>query len=239
MREILVINPTRKAASSGRKGQNAMPKRRRKRRAAAPKRRRRTYRRRNPSSPKRSYARRAASRLTSGLSIKTALKDQVPIQIGMLASQWAAKRWGTDASELDPATWTWASYAKGAGGAFLAGMAANMVKPGMGQKVFTGGLSHIVHTIVRNEIIEKSEWGVQQFGAGEEGEGIYVDEDGTPYSTSGGEYLPLDEQHRMLPSGSVMGDSVVAAGPLGYGQLEPVGPLGENDFSRYARSYGR
>jgi len=236
MREILVINPMR-AARRGRKG-HTMPKRRKRRRPAAPKSRRRTYRRRNPSSPKR-YARRAASRLTSGLSIKTALKDQVPIQIGMLASQWAAKRWGTDASELDPATWSWASYAKGAGGAFLAGMAANMVKPGLGQKVLTGGLAHIVHTIVRNEIIEKSEWGVQQFGAGEEGEGIYVDDDGTPYATSGGEYLPLDEQHRMLPSGSVMGDSVVPAGPLGYGQIEPVGPLGEGDFSRYARSYGR
>ena len=237
MREILVINPTRKAASSGRNG-HTMPKRRRKRRAA-PKRRRRIYRRKNPSSPKRSYARRAASRLTSGLSIKTALKDQVPIQIGMLASQWAAKRWGTDASELDPATWTWASYAKGAGGAFLAGMAANMIKPGLGQKVLTGGLAHIVHRIVRNEVIEKSEWGVQQFGAGEEGEGIYVDENGTPYSASGGDYLPLDEQHRMLPSGSVMGDSIVPASQLGYGQTEPVGPLGEGDFSRYARSYGR
>jgi hypothetical protein len=238
MREILVINPTRKAASSGRKGQ-IMPKRRRKRRVAAAPKRRRHYRRRNPSSPKRSYARRAASRLTSGLSIKAALKDQVPIQIGMLASQWAAKRWGTDASELDAASWNWASYAKGAGGAFLAGMAANMIKPGLGQKVLTGGLAHIVHRIVRNEIIEKSEWGTQQFGSGEQGEGIYVDEDGTPYSTSGGEFLPLDEQHRMLPSGSVMGDSVVPAGPLGYGQIEPVGPLGEGDFSRYARSYGR
>lgn len=216
-----------------------MPKKRRRRHAAAPKRRRRTYRRKNPSSPKRSIARRAGSRLTSGLSIKVALKDQIPIQIGMLASQWAAKRWGSDASELDPTTWTWASYAKGAGGAFLAGMAANMIKPGLGQKVLTGGLAHIVHRIVRNEVIEKSEWGVQQFGAGEEGGGIYVDDDGTPYSTAGGEYLPLDEQHRMLPSGSVMGDSVVPAGPLGYGQIEPVGPLGESDFSRYARSYGR
>lgn len=238
MREILVINPTKRAARSGRKGQT-MPKQKRRRRAAAPKGRRRTYRRRNPSSPKRSYARRVGSRLTSGLSIKTALKDQIPIQIGMLASQWAAKRWGSDASELDPATWTWASYAKGAGGAFLAGMAANMLKPGLGQKVLTGGLAHIVHRIVRNEVIEKSQWGIQQFGAGEEGEGIYVDDDGTPYAASGGEYLPLDEQHRMLPSGSVMGDSVVPAGPLGYGQIEPVGPLGEGDFSRYARSYGR
>lgn len=173
--------------------------------------------------------------MMSGISCKIALKEQVPIQIGMLAAQWAAKRFGPDASELDPTTWSWASYAKGGIGALGAAMIANAIKPGLGQKVFTGGLAHVVHRILRNELIEKSTWAVQQFGAGEE-EGIYVDEDGTPYAASGGEYLPLDEQHRMLPSGSVMGDSLVTPGPLG--QVEPVGPLGD-DFSAYAKAYGR
>lgn len=172
----------------------------------------------------------------SGLSIRSALKDQIPIQIGMLASQWAAKRFGTDASELDPTTWTWASYAKGGLGAFGAAMIANAIKPGMGQKVLTGGLAHIVHRIVRNELIEKSPWAISQFGQGdEEEEGVYVDEEGVPYAASGGEYLPLDEQHRMLPSGSVMGDSLVRPGPLG--QLEPVGPLGQTSNQLYAQAY--
>lgn len=170
----------------------------------------------------------------SGLSFKTALKEQVPIQIGIIAAQWAAKRFGPDASEYDPTSWSWASYAKGAIGALGAAMLANAIKPGLGQKVLTGGLSHVVHRIVRNELIEKSTWAINQFGADEEG--IYVDESGTPYAASGGDYLPLDEQHRMLPSGSVMGDSIVEPGPLG--QVVPVGPLG-NDFSAYSRAYRR
>ena len=231
-----MVNP-RKAARRGGKGPK-MARRRRKRRAAPARRRRMTYRRRNPSNPRRrrSYARRAGARMMSGLSFRSALKDQVPIQIGMLAAQWAAKRFGPDASELDPTTWSWSSYAKGGLGALGAAMVANAIKPGLGQKVLTGGLSHVVHRIVRNELIEKSTWAVGQFGAGEDEEGIYVDEDGTPYAASGGDYLPLNEQHRMLPSGSVMGDSLVTPGPLG--QVEPVGPLGD-DFSAYAKAYGR
>ena len=170
--------------------------------------------------------------MTSGLSIRTALKDQVPIQIGMLASQWAAKRFGPEASELDPATWGVSSYVKGAAGAFAAGMIANLIRPGLGQKVLTGGLAHITHKLVRNKLVESNPTLIAQFG--EDEEGIYVDDDGTPYAASGGEYLPLDEEHRMLPSGSVMGDSIVEASPLG--QLEPVGPLGD-DFTEYARVY--
>ena len=206
--------------------------------------RRRKVRRRNPAPARRrnlrrrSYARRAASRLTSGLSIKTALKDQVPIQIGMLAAQWATKRFGPEASEFDPTTWGVSSYVKGAAGAFAAGMIANMIKPGLGQKILTGGIAHVTHRLVRNKLIEMNPTLIAQFG--EDEEGIYVDDDGTPYAASGGEYLPLDEQHRMLPSGSVMGDSMVPSGPLG--QLEPVGPLGgfgddTGDFSRYASMY--
>lgn len=228
MREILVVNPRKKAGrkAAGRKGKS-MPK---KRKAA-----RKPARRKNPSRKRRknpSRARRAGRRMTSGLSIRTALKDQVPIQIGMLASQWAAKRFGPEASELDPATWGVSSYVKGAAGAFAAGMIANLIRPGFGQKVLTGGLAHVTHKLVRNKLVESNPTLIAQFG--EDEEGIYVDDDGTPYAASGGEYLPLDEEHRMLPSGSVMGDSIVEASPLG--QLEPVGPLGD-DFTEYARVY--
>jgi hypothetical protein len=163
------------------------------------------------------------------------MKDQIPIQIGMLAAQWASKRLGPEASELDPSTWGWSSYIKGAAGAFAAGMIANFIRPGMGQKILTGGLAHVTHRLVRNKLVEMNPTLISQFGADEEG--IYVDDDGTPYAASGGEYLPLDEQHRMLPSGSVMGDAMVPVGPLG--QLEPVGPLGDDagDFSRYESMY--
>lgn len=231
MREILVVNPRKKTGrKTGRKAK-AMPKKRKK----AVRRRKPVRRRRNPARRKaRSYARRAGSRMTSGLSIRSALKDQVPIQIGMLAAQWAAKRFGPDASELDPASWGVSSYVKGVAGSFAAGMIGNLIRPGLGQKILTGGLAHITHKLVRNKLIESNPTLIAQFGQDEEG--IYVDEDGTPYAANGGDYLPMDEQHRMLPSGSVMGDSIVPAGPLG--QLEPVGPLGaDDDFSAYATAY--
>lgn len=238
MREILVVNPTRKKArkkagkkNSGRKvAKMAKKKRTTRRRKSTP--------RRNPSRRRRSPARRARSvarRATSGLSIKSALKEQVPIQIGMLAAQWAAKRFGPDASELDPASWGVSSYVKGAAGAFGAAVIANMIKPGMGQKILVGGLAHVTHKLVRNKLVEMNPTLISQFG--EDEEGIYVDDDGTPYAASGGEYLPLDEQHRMLPSGSVMG-ALEPVGPLGD-SIVTAGPLGENDdFSRYAQAYG-
>jgi hypothetical protein len=225
MREILVVNPRKKAGRSGRKVKTMAKAKKKAGKKPA-------KRRKNPRK-KRSYGKRAAKRLTSGLSIRSALKDQVPIQLGMLAAQWTAKRFGPEASELDPTTWGWSSYAKGVAGGFAAGMIANAIRPGMGQKVLTGALAHITHRLVRNKLIEMNPTLISQFGADEEG--LYVDDDGTPYAASGGEYLPLDEEHRMLPSGSVMGDSIVPASRLG--QLEPVGPLGEGDFSEYARAY--
>jgi hypothetical protein len=235
MREILVVNPSRRKAgkkTSGRKVAK-MPKKKRAGKKAPKRNPAKKTRRRTKA---RSYARRATRRATSGLSIKSALKDQIPIQVGMLAAQWAAKRFGPDASELDPASWGVSSYIKGAAGAFAAAMIANMIKPGMGQKILTGGLAHVTHKLVRNKLVEANPTLLAQFG--EDEEGIYVDDDGTPYAASGGEYLPLDEQHRYLPSGSGM-----------YGELEPVGPLGDSivaagplgddtgDFSRYAAAY--
>jgi hypothetical protein len=227
MREILVVNPRKKAGRSGRKVKTMARAKAKKKAGKKP-----AKRRKNPRK-KRSYGKRAAKRLTSGLSIRSALKDQIPIQMGMLAAQWTAKRFGPEASELDPTTWGWSSYAKGVAGGFAAGMIANAIRPGMGQKVLTGALAHITHRLVRNKLIEMNPTLISQFG--EDEEGLYVDDDGTPYAASGGEYLPLDEEHRMLPSGSVMGDSIVPASRLG--QLEPVGPLGGGDFSEYARAY--
>lgn len=230
MREILVVNPRKKTAGrSGRKVKTMAKAKRGKKRAG----KKPAKRRKNPRKKRGGYGKRAAKRLTSGLSIRSALKDQIPIQLGMLAAQWTAKRFGPDASELDPTTWGWSSYAKGVAGGFAAGMIANAIRPGLGQKVLTGALAHITHRLVRNKLIEMNPTLISQFGADEEG--LYIDDDGTPYAASGGEYLPLDEEHRMLPSGSVMGGTIVPATRLG--QLEPVGPLGQGDFSEYARVY--
>lgn len=242
MREILVINPRRKKPASGRKKKGVKMARRKTRRKRATT-KRRTYRRRNPSTPRR--RRRSnprGGRLLAGLSIQTALKDQIPIQIGVMAAKFAKKRFGPTADDYDPTTWNWGSYVKGALGGLGGAMLVNMIKPGWGQKVLTGALTEVASRLLRNEVIQNSPFMVSNFGAEEGGEeGMYVDEDGTPYASNGlGEYLPLDEQHRMLPSGSSYGDSIVTPGPLG--ELEPVGPLGgfgEGDFSRYAEVYDR
>jgi hypothetical protein len=173
--------------------------------------------------------------MMSGINIRSALKEQVPIQVGMLAAKWAEKRFGPEASDLDPNSWNWASYAKGGVGAVVAAMLANAVRPGWGQKVLTGGLSQVINRLIRNELIEKSPFAVAQLGQSEDT--IVVDEDGTPYMGADGEYLPLDETYRMEP------------GMMGMGQLEPVGPLGDSlvapgplgettgDFERYQDAY--
>lgn len=227
MREILVVNPVKKAASG--KGQK-MPKKKKRGKAPA---RRALPRRKNPRRAQKSV-RRYGRRMISGLSVRSCLKDQIPIQLGMLAAQWATKRFGPIANEYDPATWSYMSYVKGGIGSFLAGMIANFIKPGMGQKVMCGGMSHVIHRLIRNEIIERSPWAIAQFGSDEEG--LYIDETGTPYVASEGQYLPLDERHRQLPTSSI-GETLVQPGHLG-GQLEPVGPLGQSaDYQRYAESY--
>lgn len=205
-----------------------MPKRRKK----ATKRRVR----RNPST-RRKTARKVGGRLMSGLNIRSALKDQVPIQIGMLAAKWAEKRFGPDASDLDPASWNWSSYAKGGLGSVIAAIAANAVRPGMGQKVLTGGLSQVINRLIRNELIEKSPFAVAQLGQADEGDAIVVDEDGTPYMGADGEYLPLDETYRMEPG--MMG-ALEPVGPLGDSIVQ-ASPLGDDtgDYDRYMNAYAQ
>lgn len=226
MREILVVNPRQKKTAKKRrvkKGAN-MPKKKKKRKVnASTIKKRRT----NPSKRRRTYN--PGGRLMSGLSIKSALKDQIPIQIGMLAAQWASKRFGPIADETDPTSWSWASYAKGGLGSVAAALIANMIKPGIGQRVLTGGISHVMHRLIRNEIVEASPWAIANFGSDDEG--LYLDKTGTPYMQDQGQYLPLDERHRV----SSIGETLVEPGPLG--QLEPVTELGDNDWTRYAAEY--
>jgi hypothetical protein len=186
------------------------------------------YRRKNPSGGRaKKYARAAGSRLTSGLNIKGALKELIPLELGALAARFAKNK-GTPAPDLDIEAWTWQTYAKTAGASLLAGMVANLVKPGSGHKVMLGGLFFTFDNLIRRELIERSEWAVSNLGAGESDQ-MYVDSDGNPYY---GE-LPLDERHRMLPMPS-MGDALVPVGPLGDSLVSP-GPLGDSsDFARWA-----
>lgn len=195
---------------------------------------RRASPRRNPSRARR--AGRAVARRTSsaigGLNIRSALKN-IPIQTaGMMAAKWAAKRFG-GATETDPASWTWASYLKGAAGAAGAGILANMMRPGWGQKILEGGMTLMAYKLLQNELIPKSTWASGQFGAAgnrypgvieqnEEGEPFILGEDYQWYPLEG---MTADED-RML-EGYGYGDELVKPGPLGYGdELVEPGPLG-------------
>ena len=228
-----MVNP-RKSRTARRKGATMPKKRGRKktRRRAAP--------RRNPSTrkmtanPRRRTRRRRSIRAVSGkilrgLNLKQAIGDQIPIQLGILASQWTAKRFGPTASELDPTTWNAWSYAKGAAGALIAGIAGNLIKPGLGQKILLGGITHMTHRLVRNELIQRSTWATAQFGEDmDDMAELSYDEEGI-YAGQ----LPIDDRHR-LPAGMGLGQ-VVPVNQLGETVVE-ASPLGD-DFSAYANAY--
>ena len=143
----------------------------------------------------------------------------------MFSAKWAAKRFSDEypASEDDPESWNYASYLKGGAGCTVAAVLANMLRPGMGQKVLEGGINLMTFKLIENELIPQSDWATEQFGQGE----VYTDEYGTPYMLGQGGYYPVDERHR-LPE-EMLGDSLEPVGPLGQAVLEPVGPLGSDD----------
>lgn len=266
MREILMLNPARKKRakkakttkkrstkksltrrSTVKKGATTMAKKRRsvrrRRRVASPakvyhkyspvrKHRRRTH---NP----RRRVRRAASRIRSsiaGMNIRSAIKNLPPTILGMFAARWAAKRFGSEASEFDAETWTWASYLKGALGALIAGFLAQNLRAGWGQKVLEGGITLMAYKVVENELIPRSEWAVAQFGQDDSNyfpsEYVQTDAQGTPFLLGqNGQWYPADERHRLL------GDVLEPPGRLGgayqdayFGDsLEPPGRLGADD----------
>lgn len=240
MKEILVINPGKPKAKRGRKKASkkevtAMPKRKRARKHArkngpirsykvyAPvkKHRRRAH---NPTRVRR--AARALGKTLMGMNIKSALGNVPPAVLGMMAAKWASKRFSEGgASEIDPESWTWGSYLKGAAGAFLGGFLAQNVRAGWGQKVLEGGLNLMVYKLVQNELIPKSEWAQGQFGEGDQA-AIQYDQTGTPYLLGqDGNWYPVDERHR-LPEANVMGDALQVPGRLGDA-LQVPGRLGD------------
>ena len=258
MKEILMINPVKRRKppkAKPAKGKKPMAKKRRKRaaRRAAPAaqktttRRRRSYRK-NPAPRRKGRARAAAGRLIGGLNFKEALKTALPFGIGMFAAKFAAKRFGSTGSETDPASWTWRTYLQAGAGAAVAGIAVNMVRPGMGQKVFQGGLALVLYKLIQNELVTKNEKAVEYFGYNGMGQndGLLLDLNGDPYMMGpAGEEMPLDESHRMNLLGqsevdnmygqdemygaddTTWGEAMAPVGPLGFGEaMAPVGPLG-------------
>lgn len=208
----------------------------------------------NPSNPKRGAAKRAARRIGQsimGLNIRKAIGDVLPTQAGMFAAKWAAKKFPGDsaATEIDPESWNAMSYVKGSIGAFVAGVAANTIKPGSGQAVLAGGINLMIYKAIQNELINKSDWARGQFGADDD---VYTpdeylmtgaDEDialpalfGTdeyPMMFDGnGNAVPATDDYR-LPEVEMegYGDVLEVPGRLGD-VLEVPGRLGEDPFTR-------
>jgi hypothetical protein len=226
MSEILLINPRKKRAKKSATGRITPAKRKRVKKMAKKRTRKKATKRRRPRTNP-SKGRKAAtytSGLLKGLNFKTAFGNIAPIQLGMFAAKFAAKRFGESATETDPDSWNWASYAKGGLGAVVAGMIAQNFKSGWGQKVLEGGLNIMAYKIIQNELITKSEFATEWLGADQPSyeEGVWeVGRDGG--------YFPVDERHR-LPEMAGTG-TLEPVGPLGD-QLEPVGRLGQDPFDK-------
>jgi hypothetical protein len=201
--------------------------------------------RRNPSPRRRAVAKRVRSSI-AGLNFRTAFKN-VPLGvIGMFAAKWAAKRGTPDAIESDPATWNGMTYIKGGLGAIGAGWAANMIKPGSGQKVLEGGLLLLAYKAAQNHVVPKNTFLTNQFGFGAEptympGD-VETNSSGEPFilGQDGQTWIPLaegDESWEMMgqdalevPGRLGFGDVIEPAGRLGMGQAQTVGAYGKHLF---------
>lgn len=207
----------------------------------AKRKRRKTRARRNPSRARRTY-KRGVSRARStiaGLNFASAFKNMLPVQVGMFAAKFGAKRFGLDASETDPESWNWASYLKGALGGAIAAFLAQNIKPGSGQKVLEGAMNYITFKVVQNELIAGNETASRWLGGAEEDE-YYPDEYMEGADDDEG-YLPGDvatddagQPYLLGESGwEEVGETLQPVGPLGEA-LQPVGPLGNDAAYRAA-----
>jgi hypothetical protein len=192
----------------------------------------RAKRRRNPSSTRRRRAGTRARNAFGGLNFKSALKN-IPLNtLGMFAAKWAAKRFGEAATETDPASWNYASYLKGAAGAAGAGFIMNMIKPGTGQRILEGGMSLMLYKLVQNELIAGSTFWSGQLGADEgyQPGDVETDSAGEPYILGyDNNWYPMDgADDYRMDEGGMYGGQLVKPGPLGDALLPP-GPLGASE----------
>ena len=177
-------------------------------------------------------ARKVAGRMFSGLSFRKVLANMPAIQIGMWAAKKAARSFvfgdSTNyATENDAGSWSAMSYLKGSLGGLGAAVLVNMLKPGMGQKVLEGAANLMVYKALMNEVVYKSEWATQHFGADEDDaytpdEYLLTGANEDWFMGADGNRYPTDERYRALPEATY--GRLEPVGPLG--RLEPVGPLG-------------
>jgi hypothetical protein len=233
MKTIMTINPRRKKKAKKKsttkkkstsykkkpvrnagkkKGLKAMPKKRKAAKRKVTKRRRR----RNPG---------LASRAKGVLSVKGIREAAVGALRqtgGALLSQFFAKKFAEGGGANDP-NWTYKNYLLNALGALAAGVAAEVVRPGVGKDFLKGGLTLLAYKIFVNEVAPQNEFLMTNFGDSDmdmeypEGD-VYQDANGREYLLGqDGFWRPTDETHRLgeaLISPSAIGDEYVSPGTL-------------------------
>jgi hypothetical protein len=181
--------------------------------------------------------------MLAGLNLRAALGGALPLVAGMFFAKLGAKRFGGGGSETDPTTWTWRTYLQALAGGAVGAIAINAIRPGWGQRVFTGAMALTLYKIVQNKLVSGNATAASWFGADNS---ALLDLSGdTPYLYGyGAQALPLDESHRMeLPEAQVSGygddmygddmygDDMYGDDMYGddmYGEvLQPPGPMGE------------
>lgn len=243
MKTILAINPApvghRKRAKSAKRGGYMAGKKKAKRKSPGKKIvKRKRYTRRNPSSRARSAARKAGG-LIGSLRIPTAFINALKNTGGMMAAQFAAKRFADGGGANDP-DWTWKNYALGVAGAFAAGVGGEMIKRGSGHQFLQGGLSLMMYKIITNELSQKSAWVSENLGVDYVVPDMVLGTDGNYYSPGDtylgddGEVYLLGENGYWSPVTSEMGGTLAPPTYLG-GTLAPPTALG--DQADYARAY--
>jgi hypothetical protein len=257
MKEILLINPGK---GPGRKPAKKKPGTTQEKKNMSQQKKKKTTKRRatkSASTGKRSYSkkrstgkrRKSRRRNPSGIAGRAAslfsfsnLLSAGKMGGGMLAAQFFAKKFAEGGGAND-VNWTWKNYAFGVLGTFVAGLGADMVKRGSGQKFVQGGLAYLLVRAFVNELGPRSNFVETYFGQDgiENQGGMILGTDGNAYSP-GDTYLGADGEVYLLGANGVWhptsenyrdpallgyGDDLAPVGPLGFGQdLEPVGPLG-------------
>jgi len=166
MTEILLINPGKKKKKRkppktvGRKRKAYAKKTTKNKGSSMAKRRRRrtTIVRRNPTKMRRNPSKRkaVARRTIAGINPKKAITDAVKGQPGMLMAEFFAKKFGKDGKSIFDSNWSWENFAWSIGGAFAAGLAGNMIKPGSGNKMVEHGLGLVLNKLIQDKMIQQN-----------------------------------------------------------------------------------
>ena len=203
----------------------------------------------------------------AGLHIGEAAKNGLSVGLGILAAQFAAKKF-TDGGGANE-NWGWKQYIAGPLGGLAVGFAVSAVLGGrtkIAQNVFTGAIAYTAWKAFHDEVVTGNSTlekyfgqddvdGVGFFGEelhpdyqgaddgvaiGEEPVAIgdmYQGQDGEQYVMGANGWYPIDESHRMPPGGGMMGDDNARIDPRMGDDIVRVNPRMGSIDQDFRRAY--